>query len=250
MCGICGFSASPSEHADVRALAKAMLVGIENRGRHATGLAWEQDGRTWLAKDPVPASTFITGLPERIADTRTFIGHTRWATHGSPSDNANNHPIDVHGIVGVHNGVLANDDALFAEIGHERRIAEVDSEAAFAYLLHARRTVPGALSRIKGSAALAWFDVTEPDTLHLARVSSSPLIIARTAAGSLLFASTEDCIRTAATAAGMDIATVYPLNEGVYLEVRDGEIVGNANFTTAARGVLSDLERGALSNTH
>lgn len=245
MCGICGFSASTSERVNATVLARHMLLGIEDRGKHATGVAWDNAGQTWLHSEAIPASVYVEDLPVP-ADARTFIGHTRWATQGSPSNNANNHPIDVRGLVGIHNGCIHNDDDLFAAIGADLRIAQVDSEAIFAYLLHSGLPTTEALSRLRGSAAVAWYDVRDPSLLHLARVSSSPLIAATTTEGSLLFASTESCIRRAASFAGLRIAYLNSLAEGTYMQVRDGAVIDKQEFA-AERGTLTAIERRALN---
>jgi len=241
-------SAARHETGNTRAIAAAMLLGIEERGRHATGIAWDNQGQTWLDSAAVPATTYTRALPDTLGFApTTFIGHTRWATQGSPEAPGNNHPIDVRGIVGIHNGVIYNDDDLFELIGPEKRIAEVDSEAIFAYLLHSGLSVTDALADLRGSAAVAWYDVTDPTTLHLARVSSSPLMLARTDDGSLLFASTTSCLRNTAQACGLDLWGHRSVEEGTYLQVRHGEIVHEETFGAAAPRELSDIERRALN---
>lgn len=245
MCGICGFSGSQREQIDARALARHMLLGIEERGRHATGVAWDNDGQTWLDSQAIPASAYVRHLP-LDAGTKTFIGHTRWATQGSPQNNDNNHPIDVRGIVGIHNGCIMNDDELFEIIGPEKRIAQVDSEAIFAYLVHSGLDTTEALGHLSGSAAIAWYDVRDPDLLHLARVSSSPLILGETDGGSLLFASTESCLNKSAKAMGLELVSVTSTPEGTYLQVRGGEVVERESFETESR-TLTAMERRALN---
>lgn len=246
MCGIAGASLNPAEKVNARLLASTLLLGIEERGTHATGAAWVQDGATWLAKEAIPASTFVKGdhVP---ANATQFIAHTRWATQGSVQNNENNHPIDVRGIVGIHNGCIANDDAIFDLIGTEKRIAQVDSEAIFALIQHSGMPAAQALELLRGSAAVAWFDANDTQVLHLARVSSSPVVIGFTAKNSIVFASTEKAVRKAAEASGLKISKIHSMPEGLYHQIRDGEIVTTEYFETQGTRRLSDIERRALN---
>lgn len=247
MCGIAGASLAPTDSIDSRRLAVSLLLGIEDRGRHATGVAWNNDDEIWVCKDAIPASEFVTGV-HVPSESRTFIAHTRWATQGSPTNNDNNHPIDVRGIVGVHNGCMWSDDLLFDLIGPEKRIAQVDSEAIFAFLLHSKLPTREALEMLtSGSAAIAWFNLNDTDTLNLARVSSSPLILARTSNGSLLFASTREALQRAADKNGLTISMFTTVEEGTFLQVREGEIVTLEHFGTAGDRELTEMERHALN---
>lgn len=247
MCGIAGYSLSKNENVDAAALASALLVGIEPRGRHATGAAWQSPGtgQVWLTKEPIPASEFVRKYEHVEENTHTAVLHTRWATKGSTQQPVNNHPIETGGIVGVHNGVIGNDDALFNLIGPERRIGEVDSEAVFAMLAYGGTSAGEAFEKLEGSAAVAWLDVDQPDTLHLARISSSPLVLARTAKGSLLFASTEGAIRAAVKQTSIVLTRVFTLDEGISFTARFGQLTKMERFSTEER-ILTDIERKAL----
>lgn len=253
MCGICGISMSHSEEMDIDRLAKDMLIDMESRGSDATGVAWNgNDNEVWITKENIGASRFVKEFSVP-AEIKTLIGHTRLATQGSPEDNDNNHPIDANGIVGVHNGYISNDYKLFREVlGVETRIAEVDSEAAFALLGSEDLSTVDALNMIQGSAALAWLDTTEPEILNLARISWSPLVIGRTDEGSLLFASTRTCILDAAGNQGLSLLDIEALEEGEYLQVKGGEILTRARFaknkTKSYSGMKIDYSRpGAYS---
>lgn len=249
MCGIGGFNLSPDEAINARDLAVELLLGIEDRGRHATGAAFFEGGEPFVQKTNMRATAFVEHLDMQPTVTNAIL-HTRWASQGSPSNNANNHPIDVHGLIGVHNGVIFNDDDLFARIGPGKRLAEVDSEAIFATLLHGREKPTQALARVEGSAAVAWLEsYGDPDVLHAARVSSSPLVYAFSEAGSFVFASTAEAVTRAMAATGMTlVGGPYPLEEGTYLRVRNGEIVNRVRFQTGTRrAALTETERKALN---
>lgn len=249
MCGIAGASLAPQETVNSRELATALMLRIEERGRHATGVAWvDGNDETWVTKGAVPAKDFVKGA--HVPNTaRTFIAHTRYATHGATSDNRNNHPIDVEGIVGIHNGVVWNDKDLFELIGEEKRIAEVDSEAIFATILHSGLEITDTLELVDGSAAVAWYAESDtPRTLNLARIHSSPIVVGVTEKGSVLFASTERAVRGAATAVNLPLAAVYNLPEGIYHRILDGEVISAEGFGKEGTArELSAIEKKALN---
>ena len=111
-------------------------------------------------------------------------------TKGHPEIAANNHPIRHGAVVGIHNGIIENDDDVLARYGLERaeRDMTVDSEAIFA-LMELRRHAPRALAELRGAMAAAWLDERDPATLFLARGRARPLWIGRTRTD-LFFAST------------------------------------------------------------
>ncbi len=145
MCGIAAILLHPqarsaADWASIRDLFTRNLVLNEERGDEATGCAViRTDGRVWMAKEPLPASTFVKGsrylsLMDAV-DSRTtlILGHSRLPTKGDPAVQANNHPIRVGPVIGTHNGHVTNDDKLFAR-WNLPRLAEVDSEIIFSLL--------------------------------------------------------------------------------------------------------------------
>lgn len=247
MCGIAGFSLSKREKVNATKLSSALLLAIEERGQHATGVAWnnQTDNKVWVQKTAIAATEFVR---ENQLDklTRTAILHTRWATKGDVKNNKNNHPIDVRGLVGVHNGVIYNDDELFNRIGAEKRIAEVDSEAIFANILHGVGEIEDKLQDVKGSAAVAWLNSKDGRVLHLSRISSSPVVIGISEKGSVLFASTEKAVRKGAKSVGIKLTKVFNLGEGGYLQIEDGSVVDSRVFSSEKRE-LSTTEKKALN---
>lgn len=202
-------------------LVKALALGIEHRGKDATGVAWTraQSGVLNLNKAPVSATKFFTDFVSVGYSARNALIHTRNATQGDPKVNANNHPIQTYGITGIHNGIVQNDDAIIQHYDLKRD-ADVDSVAAFA-VIGAADDVRTALESIDGWAALAWVVDDDPTILHLARTSpSSPLYITRTKGGSLVFGSTLDTIYCdeMRTAFGDDnIDGYYDVPAGTYI---------------------------------
>lgn len=240
MCGLAGLSTSPTDRKiNARKAAEALLMGIQSRGRHATGAAWyrpEHDDVA-LTKVPAPAARFIPArghlLPKQ---TPAMILHTRYATHGTVTERGNNHPV-VHGaIMGTHNGVLKNPAELYARAGRTAA-HEVDSEAVMA-LLNTDAHPAEVLPHLRGDAALAWIDLRDPATLHLARVTGRPLCIAQTAGGSLLYASTLHALQDTARECGLKFDYVEEVPEGTYLKVVDGMLAE----VTKLSGVVVDAE--------
>lgn len=228
MCGIAGFSRRGSGSTfPAGDLSLALALAIEARGPHATGYGWIDEASAWpyFWKEQGRAS-LVADLcaVTRDPEVRTLIAHTRYATQGSPSVAANNHPVVAPGIVLVHNGVVTNDDALFRTLGVER-MAEVDSEVIAALLSYSGMDPWLALAELRGRAAVAWLDADSPDTLHLARVTDSPLHYAHTKGGAFIFASTAKAINDAAGLAQVRlVGRVRSVDEGTYLRVVRGDI--------------------------
>jgi len=114
-----------------------MLLHSEERGPHASGLAWlKTDGSHRIFKRPMRAHELVYEKPfqELLGqvdnETTILMGHTRWRTRGNEFNNRNNHPIRAGIVIGTHNGTIYNADYLFRRLGLPR-YAEVDSELIF-----------------------------------------------------------------------------------------------------------------------
>src|SRR5439155_7093043 len=155
--------------------------------------------------------------------------HVRDYTKGHPSLAANNHPIRHGAVVGVHNGVIVNDDELFARDRIDRAEPDisVDSEIIFALAERSRGQTARALERLVGSMAAAWLDEARPELL-LARGTGRPLWIG-TAPGALFFASTSQALELVERYCGLRLRK-RELAVGRLLAVLDGRIVGRAAF--------------------
>jgi glucosamine 6-phosphate synthetase-like amidotransferase/phosphosugar isomerase protein len=191
LCGIAGYSLSGSSTVERTLAAQALLAGIAERGADAVGYAFRSPGAAVeIHKQRSGASALLEQvvLPESAA---AVLVHVRDYTKGHPRIEANNHPIRHGAVVGVHNGIIFNDDELMLEHGFERAepLMTVDSEAIFA-LAEAHNGRPVALEQLRGSMATAWLDERRPGTVFLARGVGRPLWIG---AGreELFFASTK-----------------------------------------------------------
>lgn len=227
MCGIGAFQLRAGD-GDPRRLAQALLRGLVIRGRDSAGLAWhdEKSGETYIQKNNIDGVRFANQIDQSIG--RTCIIHTRYATLGSPKVMANNHPIDVQGVVGVHNGHITNHHELISKCKDYTRFGEVDTEGAFAYIMHGPKKANGLLGRladIRGGAALMWLNTNGPSKyLHVARLTSSPLVMGKSVKGSVIFASTKAILEHACKQADIKLAEVTELAEGTYIRFKDSEI--------------------------
>jgi len=165
-------------------------------------------------------------VPERATQ---LLVHVRDYTKGHPGLAANNHPIRHGAVVGVHNGVIANDEALFDEHGLAR--AEpgmtVDSEIIFALAERSRGRTAQALQQLYGSMAAAWLDESRPELL-IARGLGRPLWIG-TGKRELFFASTRLALELIESYAGLKLRKAQ-LDEGTVVAVESGEIVVRDTF--------------------
>jgi glucosamine 6-phosphate synthetase-like amidotransferase/phosphosugar isomerase protein len=224
MCGIGAFQIVNSE-VDPAKVARVLLRLLEERGRDAAGVAWHANGDTLICKDNCAGKELARRLQTSIGNTG--IVHTRWATQGSPTIEGNNHPIDANGIVGVHNGHIRNDVELLKMCVDYKRQAQVDSEAVFALLAHAPAgwTLEQRVEHVRGNAALLWLEsYDETETLHAARLTSSPLFMAQTVAGSVVFASTARILQEVGKRCELQFEYMHELKEGTYMRCTAGMV--------------------------
>lgn len=189
MCGILGlvhYSKSAPTYIEARMLRKAttaLLKESQSRGFDATGLIIVTDKQAAMFKNDVPANKFITTTEysnvlktlNRSNRFRTMLGHVRQKTKGHQRFNINNHPIVANRIVGVHNGIIANDDYLFDKYAaHIDRSGEVDSEIIFRLIDFHRsegetlaESVKLTCEDITGTYVCAFVDLEDPDYLTL-----------------------------------------------------------------------------------
>jgi len=183
MCGIVGY-VGPQSALEV---VMAGLKRLEYRGYDSAGIAVPADGGLAAAKKAGKLVNLEKELVERPLPTgSTGIGHTRWATHGGPTD-ANAHPhLDNAGRVAVvHNGIIENFAVLRAELaerGHDLA-SETDTEVV-AHLLAEEFSVTSDLAeamrlvcrRLEGAFTLVAVHADEPDVVVGAR-RNSPLVV-------------------------------------------------------------------------
>ncbi len=179
MCGIVGYV---GRHNAAPLLVEG-LARLEYRGYDSAGIAVLAAAGLRVVKREGRVRDLAAAVPKRFAG-RIGIGHTRWATHGAPSD-VNAHPhVDFPGKVAVvHNGIIDNASTLRRALVEEgvEFVSETDTEV-IAHLVGRSRekTLEGAVleavSVVEGTYGLAILHSHYPDRIVVAR-SGSPLII-------------------------------------------------------------------------
>jgi glucosamine--fructose-6-phosphate aminotransferase (isomerizing) len=230
MCGIAGYSLDSSSTVDRTRAAQALLAGIAERGADAVGYAYTRaDATAVVQKQQTGASELLHAISVPEGTDRALV-HVRDFTKGHPDLLANNHPIRHGAVVGIHNGIIENDDELFAR--HALTRAEpgmtVDSEAIFA-LMELTRSEPAALEQLRGSLATAWIDERDPTTLHLARGVARPLWLG-VGRAEVFFASTRAAIVVVERTLRLSLRK-REVAEGTYLALRHGRTAERTRFT-------------------
>jgi glucosamine 6-phosphate synthetase-like amidotransferase/phosphosugar isomerase protein len=242
MCGIAGYSLSLRSGVDRTLAAQALLAGIADRGADAVGYAYRGADDTYpiVMKQRTPASRLLERI-EVPAHANELLVHVRDYTKGHPSIPANNHPVRHGPVVGIHNGIIVNDDELLAP--HSCARAEprmtVDSEAIFALAAHSGNA-PHVLEALAGSMATAWLDQREPGTVFAARGVGRPLWLGR-GRDEVFFASTRRALEIASeyTAVRLRLSEV---RDGTFFALRAGRVARTARF----RPDRSYVEESAL----
>jgi glucosamine--fructose-6-phosphate aminotransferase (isomerizing) len=242
MCGIIGIIAK-------NPVASELIEGLrrlEYRGYDSAGVATLIDGRIERRRAEGKLANLVARLEREPVQGTIGIGHTRWATHGLPTE-ANAHPIATDRVAVVHNGIIENFQALKRElVGLGYRFhTQTDTEAVAILATHHLaqgltpvQAVARTLERLEGAFALVFLFAGEHDLLICAR-RGSPLAIG--------YGDGEMFV-------GSDALALAPLTRRLtYLEEGDWAVVTSAEVTIfdrankkVARAVRETALSGAL----
>jgi glucosamine--fructose-6-phosphate aminotransferase (isomerizing) len=215
MCGIFG---CVLKNGDAAPIIHAALKRLEYRGYDSVGEAAVTEKKIDIKKDAGKIDDVHNKHDLDVLLGRVGVGHTRWATHGAPSQ-ANSHPhVDCTGrIAVVHNGIIENFGELrreLEELGHVFK-SKTDSEV-IPHLIEEKlknglimlEAVREAVSRLEGSYAIAVISAEEPDKVFCAR-RDSPLVVG---------------VAENATYCASDIPAFLPLTNRALI-IENGELV-------------------------
>ncbi len=180
MCGIVGYSGT-------KAAAGVLVEGLrrlEYRGYDSSGLALLDKGSINIVRSVGKLQGLVDALSGRTLEGHTGVGHTRWATHGRPTE-ANAHPHKEGVVAVVHNGIIENYLVLKKELMDTGAAfkSETDTEV-LAHLINREieggadlvSAVRAAALKVKGTYAMAAISENEPNTVVGARMEC-PLIV-------------------------------------------------------------------------
>lgn len=179
MCGIIGYSGH-------RRASEVLLDGLgrlEYRGYDSAGILVSENGAFTTVKRHGRLENLRKALDSYTLNGTCGMGHTRWATHGGPTDE-NAHPHGTERVMIVHNGIIENYlelKTILSDQGYSF-LSQTDTEIAACYLDYCYHGDPldairEALSKIEGSYALVIMFADHPDTLYAVR-KDGPLIAA------------------------------------------------------------------------
>jgi glucosamine--fructose-6-phosphate aminotransferase (isomerizing) len=182
MCGIVGYVGREGRAVEVLVDG---LRRLEYRGYDSAGVAVFEAGAISIRRAVGKLGNLEALLRDRPLRGRVGVGHTRWATHGKPSER-NAHPHKAGSVVVVHNGIMENYRELRTELeaaGHEI-LSDTDTEL-IAHLIDDRlragsdlvTAVREACGRVIGSYAFGVLSETDPEHIVVAKHGGSPIVL-------------------------------------------------------------------------
>jgi glucosamine--fructose-6-phosphate aminotransferase (isomerizing) len=242
MCGIVGYIGRQ----DAAPILMEGLRQLEYRGYDSAGLALAHGGGLKLYRKQGRVRDLEPLLPNRPKGT-AGIAHTRWATHGEPSDiNAHPHPDGAGRIAIVHNGIIENAAALRARLEADGAVfrSETDSEV-LAHLIAAHPGGPledavrAALRLVTGTYGLLVIDAERPGSIVAAR-NGSPVVLGVGAREMLVASDAAALVLHTRTIVHLDDGELAVLQADGY---RTSTLDGGATVKTPS---TVDWEAGAL----
>ncbi len=236
MCGIVGYIGPAEGGRDAKNVIIEGLRRLEYRGYDSAGVAVAQEGTIACRKK----AGKVADLEAEIADnplkaSNLGIGHTRWATHGGPTDeNAHPHVVGDGSMAVVHNGIIENFAKLKAELTEKGYTFKSDTDTEVAgtllydvYVTEADRDLTRAMqltaNRLEGAFTLLAVSAERPDRIVAARWNS-PLVIGVGEGENFLSSDVSGFIEFTRDAAEMDNGQIVTLTaDGYDVVTFDGE---------------------------
>lgn len=180
MCGIVGFTGV----IQAKSVLLEGLQRLEYRGYDSAGIAVDEGGHINVVRRLGKVAELVEALGEDQCQGLCGIGHTRWATHGAPSErNAHPHTSCAHDITVVHNGIIENYAELREELVSQGHVFESDTDTEVAahlieeaYNGNLLEAVQAAASRLIGAYGLAVMSEHDPQTIVVTR-KDSPIVL-------------------------------------------------------------------------
>ena len=186
MCGIVGYTGKNSA---ITPLIEG-LRRLEYRGYDSAGIALGTSGKLFIEKRAGKLGNLESSLGNALPSATSGIGHTRWATHGGPTDN-NAHPhVDNDGKLAViHNGIIENYESLRKELINRGFTfkSDTDTEVLVNLIEDVKnkenvklgKAVQIALNQVIGAYAIAVFDKTQPKEIAQIRYTLRLLAVCK-----------------------------------------------------------------------
>ena len=265
MCGIFGVTVGKNSNFST-SLLKSTVDNLfklsESRGKEASGLAFFEKEKKSIKvyKKPEPASFLIHDKKYKkifgssLTYPLTILGHARLVTNGTLENNKNNQPVVKDGIVGIHNGIIVNDEKLWKDFHKLTRNYEVDTEVILSlvrFFLNKAQSLPEAVRKtfkqIEGSASIGLL-FNDINYLLLATNTGSLYIYHNKDNRIFIFASERYILETLLKKTGLDssfkISQVLP-EEGYLIDISDLAI---EKFSFNKKGGFRFQEEIGLAN--
>lgn len=247
MCGIVGIvGKNQAERVILNGLHR-----LEYRGYDSAGLFVADENHNYLVKSPGR----IKNLEDKVTAEVTGnigIGHTRWATHGEPTEaNAHPHTSQSGQLVLVHNGVIENFEEIHQTyLGDHTFLGQTDTEIAVHLVeelknkenLSTKEAFRKALSIIKGSYAFGLIDLADLQTIYVAK-NKSPLLIGLGDGFNVICSDALAVLDQTDTFVEIEDGEMVTVTaDNVVIEKQSGEVVNRDSFKTQVD--ITDIEKG------